>query len=218
MQPDWLTYYYWLSDISGYSVALPLLVGFYQLRKKKDILLVKLVLLLAGFAALMELASAYTYYKGLNNLWLSHLYDPVEYLILASIFFVSFEAKGIRRGIVLSVLLLTAFSLWDSLLGEGLDQMNSYPRVLESAFVVALGMLYFYKVFNDLRILHLDHDPMFLLSGGAILYFAGTVMAYSMFNVALAESYNMARVCLSVGYVLNIFFNLVLVQVLRKAS
>ncbi|MFD1188569.1 hypothetical protein, partial [Pontibacter rugosus] len=64
---------------------------------------------------------------------------------------------------------------------------------------------------------YLDKDPVFVLSCGVLIYQAGISMAYAMFNDALAESYNTARICLCIVFVLNIFFYAVLTMALKRS-
>lgn len=210
-----MDYYKLLADVAAYSVLLPLAIGLWQFTKKDR--LAKLVTAYVVMVAIVEALGKYTSGAGQSNLWLSHLYIPFEYGILALIYFFVFRSVNIRRFIMASIILFTVFSIVDVLLGEGIDQMNSYPRVLESGLMITLALLYFSKVFNDLDKVNLERDPMFILSSGIIIYFAGTTMLYSLFNIAMAQSPEILRICIIALRVLIIFFNLILIMVIWRA-
>jgi hypothetical protein len=210
-------YYNWLSYASSLSILLPLVYGLFFLNRDNRLNIFLFLYIL--FIALIELSGHLTVYLGTNNnLWLSHIYTPVEYFLLASVYYISLKYRNVRKAIIGSVILVLIFSFVDAFFGEGISQMNSYTKVLESSLLIALALVYFYVTFQNLNKLYLDQDPMFVLSCGILIYFAGTTMAYLMFNRALAISDNMARICLSITYILNIFFNVVLLVVLKRAS
>lgn len=217
MQVFFEKYYNWLSYAAALSVLLPLLYGLLFL--KRDNRLYVTLFLYVLTIALTELSGYLTVYLGTtNNLWLSHLYTPVEYILLTYAYYISLKYRNIRMAIIWSVVLFLIFGIMNAFFGEGISQMNSYAKVLESGLLIALALVYFYVTFQNLNKLYLDQDPMFVLSCGILIYFAGTTMAYLLFNRALAISDNMARICLSITYVLNIFFNVVLAVVLKRAS
>ncbi|GAB3201406.1 hypothetical protein ABID22_004060 [Pontibacter aydingkolensis] len=117
----------------------------------------------------------------------------------------------------MAVGILLLVSIFDATLGVGITQMNSMPRMVESALVISIAILYFYKVANDLSITYLDRDPVFLLSCGLLIFKSGSAMSWGIFNDALAESYDAARMCVAIILVLNTLFNVSLVYVLKRA-
>ncbi|MFD2067990.1 hypothetical protein ACFSKU_13930 [Pontibacter silvestris] len=151
-----------------------------------------------------------------SNLWLAHLYVPIQFVLLAANYFVSFKKPLLKCGVAVVVAGLVLVSIANAFLGEGITQMNSIPRVLESILLIGMAVLYFYQTLQNFNHTYLDRDPMFVLSCGVLIYFAGTSMAYAMFNQALAESYDAARICLTINLVLNIFFNSVLMMALTR--
>jgi hypothetical protein len=217
MQLFFEKYYNGLSYASSLSILLPLLYGLFFLNKENRLYITLFLYVL--LIALIELSGHLTVYFGTsNNLWLSHLYTPIEFFLLTSAYYISLKDRNIRKAIIGSVILFLIFSFVDAFYGEGIRQMNSYTKVLEGSLLIALVLVYFYVIFRNLNKLYLDQDPMFVLNCGILIYFAGTTMAYLMFNRALAISDNMARICLSITYVLNIIFNVVLLVVLKRAS
>ena len=205
-----------LVNIAAFSVLVPLGVGLYQWYKGgKQV--AKLVLLFVCFLVVVEGLGYYLGARKINNLWLSHVYIPIEYALLSLIYFFAFENKIIRRVLCVSVVLFALFCIYDVFYIESMLTFNSYPRTVESALLIALALLYFNKVFHGMDMLYLERDPMFLLSAGIIIYFAGSVTFYGLVNMMMAQSQEHTRVLFSIIYVLNFGFNMLLALVLWRA-
>lgn len=219
MQVFFEEYYYLLSYASSYSVLVPLLAGLFLMVKfgyKSEVF--RGVLLYVAFIAAVEASGILSIVLGTdNNIWISHVYVPLEYILVTAIYYRSFAQKKIRAGMIGAGILFLLFCLAELLWGAGVQSLNSYSRVMESTLLIALALLYLFVLYKDLNYIYLAQDPLFVLSCGVMVYFAGTAMAYGMFNKALAISDNLARVCLSITYILNISFNCLLVVVQRKA-
>ena len=219
MQVFFEKYYYWLSYTSSYSVLLPLLAGLFLIIRfgyKSEVF--RGVFLYVAFIAAVEASGLLSVILGTdNNIWISHAYVPLEYILIASIYYRRLEHRKIRTGIIVSGIFFLLLCLADSLWGAGVQHLNSYSRVMESTLLIALALLYLFVLYKDLNYIYLEYDPLFVLSCGVMIYFAGTAMAYGMFNKALAISDNMARVCITITYILNISLNCLLVVVQRKA-
>ncbi|TPE44391.1 hypothetical protein [Pontibacter mangrovi] len=209
--------YPWLIKASTYSFLIPLVAGFILLPKRKSRLF-RLLLFYAGFIGLGEVVSQLTVFLGTNNnLWLGHLFTPLDFLLLATIYYFSFEKRLIRRSIQVMVAVVVGFSASSVLWGEAITQMNSQPRMLAGLLLLCMAVLYLYQLISKPNYVFVDRDPIFVLSAGVIVFQAGTAMAYNLFNEALAESYDAARMCLSVILVLNILFRVVLMMAIRRA-
>ncbi|WP_114779082.1 hypothetical protein [Botryobacter ruber] len=205
-----------LVNIAVFSVLVPLAVGLYQWHKGGK-LVAKLVLLYVCFLVVVEGLGYYLGARKINNLWLSHVYIPIEYALLSLIYYFVFDNKTVRWVLSVSVVLFALFCVYDVFYIESMLTFNSYPRTVESALLIALALMYFNKVFQDLDKLYLERDPVFLLSAGIIIYFAGSVTFYGLVNKMMAQSQEQTRLLLSIIYVLNFGFNMLLATVLWRA-
>ena len=186
---------------------------------KRSSLLFNLLLLYTVFIALVEIAGQLTVYLGTsNNHWIQHIYTPVEYLVLGVIYYYSLRGRPVKLGVLASIACVGIVCVLSMTLAEDITQMNTTPRMIAGAMLVALAVLYFYQSAKQPNFIYLDRDPMFVLSSGIIVYQAGTAMAFSMFNAALAESYDAARICISIIVVLNILFRVILMMALRRTT
>ncbi|GHA54099.1 hypothetical protein [Pontibacter akesuensis] len=209
-------YYPWLLALSSLSSAIPVVGGVLLLNKRSS-LLFWLVFSYSILIALAEFAAELTAYLGTNNnLWIDHLYTPLEFALLAVIYYISFSRKLFKRGVVVAAVGFVLYSVLNSMLGQEVTQMNSVPHVIESVLLISLAVLYFYQTVHSFAYIYLDRDPVFVLSCCLLIYQAGTSMSYAMFNRALADSYDTARMCITVILVLNILFRIGLLLVLRR--
>lgn len=210
--------YPWMIEISSLSIGVPLLVGIF-LMKKQSSLIFRLLMLYTVFMALSELLGQLTVYFGTkNNMWISHIFTPIEFGLVAALFYFNTDKRIIRRGIIFATVGFVIVSVLNVVWGEGITQMNSTPRVLGAAIIILMAIIYFYEAAIKLKHTYIDRDPMFLMSSALIIYKSGTSLAYGMFNQALAESYDTARMCLTVILVLNILFRLILTLAIIRAS
>ncbi|MEJ8801630.1 hypothetical protein [Pontibacter sp. H249] len=210
--------YPWLIDISAFIPALPFMVGLYLLRKCGNRYF-KLIFLFLVLAVTTEVVAEITVRMNTtNNLWINHVYTPVEFIIVALVYYHSFSTKVIRNGILITAAAFVLLCIGDAVLLDGLTQMNSAAQMIGNALLISLAVLYFYKIANDLTITYLDRDPVFLFSCCILIYKAGTSMSYGMFNAALQESYDAARMVLAIIFILKILFFTGLVLVLKRAA
>ena len=201
-----------------YSSLLPLTIGLFLLRKQKC-LEFRLLLSFATLLVIHEAAGYLTVYMGTrNNIWLSHLFTPLESGVLAAIYYFNFRKPWMRRGIEIGWVALVLVSIYDAYMLGGITQMNSAPKMMANALLILLAIAYFYKVANDRNIIYLDSNPVFLLSCAVLIYYSGTSMSYALFNQALAVSYDAARICLAIVLILNILFNTSQAFILKRMA
>ncbi|WP_439881840.1 hypothetical protein ACSX1A_01515 [Pontibacter sp. MBLB2868] len=210
--------YPWLIEFASVSPIFPFIIALLLITKHKS-LQFRLLFALILVNVIAEIVGQVTVYLGTtSNLWLGHIITPAELCILAAVYYHSFKRPAFKKIIFWASIVFVIFSISDSFFGDGVVQMNSVPKMIANTILIGMTILYFYKVANDLTITYLDRDPIFLLSCGLLIYKAGTSMSYAMFNAALAESYDAARLCITFILVLNVFFNVALIFVLKRTS
>ncbi|WP_299702179.1 hypothetical protein [uncultured Pontibacter sp.] len=200
------------------SPVLPFLIGLWFIRRQKNMQF-RLLFLFITIGILTEAASLITLMLGTkNNLWLGHLYTFLAFSVLASVFYFSFSRPLLKRAIIGGIIGLFCLIYYDAFVTDGLAKMNSLSRIAASSMLIVMAITYFYKVANNGKVIYLDRDPMFLLSCVVLIYYAGTSMSYAIFNEALAISYDMARICLSIILILNILFYVSHAFILRRMA
>ncbi|KAA9332395.1 hypothetical protein F0P96_13050 [Hymenobacter busanensis] len=168
----------WLDRVSTLSIALPLVVGLVR-RRQLSAPSRPLMWYCILWAILhpLELACRKLFHY---NIFLFHLCTPLETGLLAAAYYRALPQPRLRqlvRWVAGPFLLLC---LADAVWLSGLWKINAYARAVQSALLVSLGLAYFWQMLRELRVVRPEHDPMFLTSVGMILYFTGTVGAYTL--------------------------------------
>lgn len=200
----------WLTDISMYSIGLPVLLGFIRFRYWNSVQRWIAGLVLASLLGEV-LVRGMAHLFG-NNLILLHGFTLVQFVLLIFIF-----EKGLKpllpqlffRGLILFFLI---FTLTDLLFLNGLQQFNSFSRPLASFIIIFFALSFFYKTLTELKIKHLEQSPLFWISIGCLLYFSGSLFIFiftnyvrnsnevlltlwgihALFNILLNSSYTIA--------------------------
>ncbi|TGE25474.1 hypothetical protein E5K00_09870 [Hymenobacter aquaticus] len=114
-----------------------------------------------------------------NNIIFLQLGTVTETLFLGWAYFHAFHSVRGRRvllaalGLFLLTYLLEAFAIHSFSQGQ-----DTYTHVAQSILLVAVAVAYFEQTLRELRNIALSQDPMFMVSVGTILYYAGTLMVF----------------------------------------
>lgn len=153
-----------------------------------------------------------------NNLWVVHLYVPVQFLFLSAVYYQVLSPKRIRIAILVLSGLVLAVSVLNAFMVGGLLLFNTYASAMASAVLILYALFYFDQVFRELRVKRLERDPVFLLSAGSLLYFSGTILGSVFMNTLLAESMTVAWVIYFINRGLSTVFKIVLALALWLAA
>ncbi|MBD1397058.1 hypothetical protein H9Q13_07760 [Pontibacter sp. JH31] len=210
--------YPWLSEVSLYSVLVPFVTGLIFFKKLKSPQF-RYLFLFVSIWLVSEATGEITVLLGTNNnLWSIHVFNPLQFSAIALVFYYTFESRLSKRLIVLAIAFVVIVTLNEAFMLDGIEQMNSVSKIFSNTLLIAMTLAYFYKVANKPKTLYLDQDPIFLLSASLLIYIAGTSMSWALFNDALEVSYDAARICLSIVFVLNVLFNSWQAFILRKMA
>ncbi len=149
-----------------------------------------LALMLCSFtASILQFVLAM---QSIPNLFISHFYVMVEFVLLAYIY--KPTLKPYIPNVVFGVINIgfICFSLLNAFYIQGLKANNSYQRTLEAVIVIVWIMMYFYKTMKELKVQRIEREPLFLFSGGAFIFFAGTIFIYIFSNYLLQYSVKLA--------------------------
>ncbi|RYU82182.1 hypothetical protein [Hymenobacter persicinus] len=128
-----------------------------------------------------------------------------ETLFFFRIYYLTLRVPLWRRFIVVAAPLFAAFALLDTFYLEGMHQVNAFTHVLQSALLIGLALLYFEQLLNELEVVRLEHDPLFLVSTAVVLYFSGTVLMYVFINHFLtAKDYASNQVVYTINSIVNL--------------
>lgn len=169
-----------IAYLSMYSIALPLTVGLVLYHRLQHIQ--KVILLLVLLSVSTEIIAHLVRYQGnIQNLIYS-LFTVLEYMLLAYVF-----AQGVKPFLKQPFFwkITTSFLLFvivDMIWISGIEQFNSYSTAIEGLVLILFSLIFFYKTLQDLKIKHLEREPLFWISTGVLLYFSSSLFIFLFTN------------------------------------
>ncbi|TGE16765.1 hypothetical protein [Hymenobacter elongatus] len=153
-----------------------------------------------------------------NNLIFVYLITWTETFFLSWAFYTSFHSAATKRRFIWAIIVFIGVALVQTLYFRGPYASNIYTRIAQSILLSGGAMVYFEQTLQELRNIHLNRDPMFLISAGVILYFAGTLMVYLLEDSMYAQKqFQQVWIMYSIQFILLIIFNCFLTYALYQA-
>ncbi|GAA3944784.1 hypothetical protein GCM10022406_28760 [Hymenobacter algoricola] len=131
----------------------------------------------------------------------------------------SLHSSKVKRFFAWAVILFFVVALVQVIYLRGVYASNTYARLAQSTLLISAALLYFEQTLQELRTIQLEYDPMFLVSVGVILYFAGCLMVFTLEDSMYAQKqFTQVWIMYSIQFVLLIVFNFILALALYRAS
>lgn len=132
------------------------------------------------FSLFTEVTMSLLSKKGINNLFLIHIYVVVEYIVFGYVYAYYLNSIKLRKPIYITIVLFTAFSIFNVICLNGLKEFNTYGLLVEGALFIILSLLFFYKLFKDLEVGNLFTLPMFWINCAILIYFTANFMLFGL--------------------------------------
>jgi|GEM_PF-2423044 len=114
-----------------------------------------------------------------NNIAYLHLVPLIETLVLAWAYWHALPAPRTRRFLLAALGLFMVVFVGEAAYWHGFWRgQNGYTHTIQTFVLLAFALLYFEQLLRELHTIRLEHDPMFLVSVGVMLYYAGTIMIF----------------------------------------
>jgi hypothetical protein len=158
------------------SILVPALVGaiFYS----KLIRSVRVLSILVGLTLLIEVAARVLFEYGINNMFIFHLYSFIEFGFIALIYYQVSTNPHWRKLILTLSVLFGTFSIVNILFLEKITEFNSIQRHVELIGLAIILVIYCYKLIHEDRNVNFFQNPFFILTGGFLIYFGGTMYLF----------------------------------------
>ena len=143
---------------------------------------------------LVDVFGLYLAFNRINNIWLFHLFTPLEYGFLVMVFSYWQKKSLLRLVLRLSIPLFALICLVNKLFLENLVTFDSFTASLEGS---ALIMISVYTLFNLYRGNSgpISKDPRFWITVAVLIYFAGSLPTFAFANIiALWSIHNILNV------------------------
>ena len=188
---------------SSGSVLIPLIISSIQVRKMdRDLKLVMAVLVLSLASDTIAYILAQ---NSINTYLVLNIFLITQFICLALIF-----RNHTKDPLIINVIILTfiLFGLINIILFEGPWIFNSASNIAASLILIGLCLSYFYLLMNDLPILHIQQLPMFWISTGILIYYAGNFFLFLVKNYLIYGEFGSHRLMWVLHNLLNITKNI----------
>lgn len=167
-----------------------------------------LILIIVG-----QVFATYLNLQGKNNLFIFHIYTPVEFFVFTYILKSSIKSSLVKKIVNISMICFTLFCIYDMFEFETIYKFNSLPRGFEGILAIGFSLYFFYEIFVAEENIDLLKSSYFWLFSGWLIYFSGTFFLYIYGNhVGTNITYPI------IHSILNIFLNLVYIYALWLGS
>ncbi len=173
----------YLYNVLYYSYLLPLILVAVLLFTRTYSRNLDLIVLLCISSASCEFIGDVVYAKGLNNTFLIHVGQAIDFMILVGIFSQNVIKSNAKNA---SFVILDAVILFCLIYGFRVSLLYTpvYASLLVGIIILCLIIYYYYEIFRYEHIEDLSINPVFWIKSAYFLYFSGT-FAYNAFYSSL---------------------------------
>jgi hypothetical protein len=190
--------------IASFYIAVPMLLSLVRYRQLGYAMRIMACYVTLG--AITQFASSYMNSKSQNNLWMLHLYTPLEFSCITWFYSVVLEGIAPKKWFVLTALGFAVLSALNTAFLQDSLTFNTYARCLEGLLVIVFCLIWCYKTLSEMKISRLERDPVFWVNTGFLLYFSGNILLFAFSNYIL----NINRALNHYIWAFHAIFNLLL--------
>lgn len=150
---------------------------------EKQIKLLLPLLILTNIVEWGSYFGLYTYNH--SNNWIYTIFNSVEFIFYAYIFYHIILEETKRRFILWSTVALIAFYIIDSVWIQGLIFFNTYAYLLGCILVIVWVYFYFNQIMNAEQEINLFRNAYFWLCNGLVFFYAGEFLLFAFFEYFL---------------------------------
>lgn len=174
----------YLHLISAYSILAPIFIG--ALYFKSLSFALRILFAFIVITGIFELITGIMYVYEVNNMILFHAYFFIEFFAISAIFFFSYDSVFWRGVVFVFLGSFLVFTVLDYFFFDAWDPFRANERYVVGLMIIVLCAGYYISLLRRPIHRYLEKQPMFWLTSGWIIYFAGTLYLF-LFSKELLE-------------------------------
>lgn len=152
-----------------------------------------------------------------NNLFVYHIFNPAEYLVLCMLYLQVFTNPKIKNAIRGSMPLVVLLSLVFAIFIQPPNVNNTFIIMLESVLIVMWSLLFLRETLMLQNESRLQQFPMFWVSIGLLFYFIGNLCVETLLNYLLDQSVELTRRAYKVSFIFKyVLFVLLMISAFSR--
>lgn len=200
---------YPLSAISFTFLHLPVIIGAVNYRKLEN--KGKILNLYFGITLVFAWLQSITAYKGFNNLWIMHVYSPIEFCLIAVIFYYYYENTVFKKIIIVLLGIIPVLLLINTIWLQSIKIANTNASGITGILMISMAVGYFIKTMKERKIIRIEKDAMFWISSAVLINFSVNFFILFFFNIYMIHSLEKFIFYFNIYCVMNIIFIILLI-------
>lgn len=203
-----------LSNISKYSVAIPVAIGLYKMSRLVPVQFkigyVVLLSLVFEFLAIRDgvIQKLMThFFNEETNLPGLHLFTLLQTLLILWVYRDFMRTRAQKWVLPLLAIGFSLFAIVNAVWIDGIWKLNPHARAIQSLLILSIIFSYFFALLRNTHFVRLEKEPLFWISAGLIIYFSGSFFIFLASNYFLTSP-DLLRSIYGIHSVLNIIANL----------
>jgi hypothetical protein len=158
--------------IASFAVIFPIIMGSITVKKSPEPSLIA-VLAYCIIYLIMEIIGWYYALRGLQNHFLNNIIPYIDLIFIGIYFYQMFITVLNKRLVVLLTTVSLLSVLTSHLTGDNFNQIDSIANSISNICMIAVALLFFYQLLNNLNIQSLLRYHHFWIVAGILIYFSG---------------------------------------------
>jgi len=138
-----------------------------------------------GYFILIGLVDTFGLYLAanrINNIWLFHLFTPLEYGFLVMVFSYWQKESLLRLVLRLSIPLFALICLLNKLYLEDLSRFDNFTTTLDGSALILISVYTLFGLYRD-NSGPISRDPRFWITVAVLIYFSANLPLFAFANI-----------------------------------
>jgi hypothetical protein len=149
--------------------------------------------------------------NGIRNLWVSQIFTLIEYILILSVCYLWKPQKTDKRIIIVGMIAFIVLWIISKFTLEPLYRADSYTSAIAKTIEIITAAWVLFDVLGDSDTV-VKTDARVWISSGIIIYAAGTLFLFSLFNMMLNTSPELIKTLWPINWILSIVTTLLLAR------
>ena len=168
-------------------VLLASVIGAIRLKKLNETL--RILTYLIFFALIVESVSRILWLYKISNLFLWPVYVTVEFGFLIWIYSIELKSGFLMKARIWLITIFAVYLTYKTFqVSSRINLIDNSGRLVESVFLIVIILFYYYKIYVEQSTANLWSIPMFCVSTGLLIFFAGNFFIFLFINFILQYS------------------------------
>jgi hypothetical protein len=125
--------------------------------------------------------------------WIFHLYQPVEYALLALYFYGIIKQPVVKKAILVSMPIVLVANILNATIGQGLGKLSTYTFLFSAFLFCVWAIMYFRQLLSTEIDIVIWENPNFWICIGVLFFYGGVFFQMGLTNYLIQTDRPMAE-------------------------